>query len=396
MTCYVSVRQVVTYVLAVCAVMFIAAPGASADSEYLPRNNYGAMFEPPDGILHGAGQTYTDAAHDQAYENYCDVMGAGKYPVVFMDYCGVTTGSSFYSELRTRLESIRDDYGIWAIPQIGCTFTSSGQPTQTQINTFVNNLKNVLDWPCFLRLSYEFNGTWYNPMYNPTDFKASWIAITNALRANGVQAATVFCPYPGFYTGYYGSWDYISQFYPGDQYVDWFGSDVFSAGDFTNDYYSDDNSTPELVEVANAAHAHGKPLMIGEATPRYVGAQNASDWNAWFVKFFDFFKNNPSVKGHVYINWDWAGTRWPDWDDARLETADPYVRNNYLAEMDDPIWVHATEYMPGWAGADCGDWGFLAADMDKDCVVDWTDFSVFAAQWQMCNDPVDPSCTPNW
>lgn len=34
----------------------------------------------------------------------------------------------------------------------------------------------------------------------------------------------------------------------------------------------------------------------------------------------------------------------------------------------------------------------LAADLNQDCYVEWADFGIFASQWQMCNDPQDPSC----
>ena len=36
----------------------IVGSSALAQSDYVARNYYGAKFEPVDGILHGAGQTY--------------------------------------------------------------------------------------------------------------------------------------------------------------------------------------------------------------------------------------------------------------------------------------------------------------------------------------------------
>lgn len=38
----------------------------------------------------------------------------------------------------------------------------------------------------------------------------------------------------------------------------------------------------------------------------------------------------------------------------------------------------------------------INSDLNEDCYVEWADFGMFAAEWQMCNDPTDGSCTPNW
>lgn len=38
----------------------------------------------------------------------------------------------------------------------------------------------------------------------------------------------------------------------------------------------------------------------------------------------------------------------------------------------------------------------IAADIDRDCDVDFRDFAGLAMDWMLCNDPCDPSCTPNW
>jgi len=45
----------------------------------------------------------------------------------------------------------------------------------------------------------------------------------------------------------------------------------------------------------------------------------------------------------------------------------------------------------------CGDlWHpYPVGDLDRDCYVNWSDFSVFASQWLMCTDPNDPQCTPS-
>ena len=45
----------------------------------------------------------------------------------------------------------------------------------------------------------------------------------------------------------------------------------------------------------------------------------------------------------------------------------------------------------------CGDWGYLPADIDKDCQVDLADFADLAGDWLLCNDPTDQeNCIANW
>lgn len=38
----------------------------------------------------------------------------------------------------------------------------------------------------------------------------------------------------------------------------------------------------------------------------------------------------------------------------------------------------------------------IVADLNEDCYVEWADFGIFAAHWQMCNDPAQTSCDHPW
>jgi hypothetical protein len=44
----------------------------------------------------------------------------------------------------------------------------------------------------------------------------------------------------------------------------------------------------------------------------------------------------------------------------------------------------------------CGGWGYVDADLFRDCVVDVKDLDVFAQNWLICNDPEDVDCIENW
>jgi len=230
----------------------------------------------------------------------------------------------------------------FVIPQIGLSMTSDGNPNlhyehRVATGEFDEQIDNLIEgfrrlaYPAYLRIGYEFNGVVWNG-YQPDTYQGAFIRITEKLREAGVEVATVWC---GAMDGERNFFDY----YPGDAYVDWFGLDLFSAEHF---------SDPWAYAFLDSAHAHQKPVMIGETTPRYVGVRDGEpDWDAWFIPFFDYMHRRPEIKQFGYINWNWPfwssqlGINWFDWGDARLQT-NAEVLNRYTAAINDSIYLHAT------------------------------------------------------
>lgn len=314
-------------------VLFTLSWGLFAQ-DYTPRLDLGARLEPRGGLMHGAGQS-TDA-----FSAYWKTMPAGRRPLVYMHYISLRNLSSTWAdELKTTLLGYP---GAFVIPQLGLEMTSSqtGHYEQQvasgdydqQIDNLIEGLRR-LALPVYLRIGYEFNGLSWNG-YQPASYKQAFIRITGKLRAANLEVATVW---DAAISGVKNYFDY----YPGDDYVDWFGMNIFRAAEFND---------PSLPGFFNEARMRRKPVMIGETTPRNVGAQGgAASWSGWFAHFFDFLRNNAVVKQFNYINWDWAywsrqtGQDWWDWGDARLETeAAAYVRERYIAQLADRVMLHAT------------------------------------------------------
>jgi hypothetical protein len=395
--------------------IFLAALAGSGQAQVsvVPRVYYGAKFEPIDKVWHGAGQPYSDPMGNLAFENYGLVLGPDRYPLIFMAYNGLTSSSTYYTNLKNRLDQIQADTGRYVVVQFGWYMPTSGYPTsedEATLQVMCDRL-NSLGRPMFIRIGYEFNGTWYSPMYQPEPYKAWFRLVTNYLRANNVPAATVWCAFPG-YSSYYGSWDYLKDFYPGNEYVDWWSIDSFPPNTL---------SDPMTLGFLDKAEEYGKPVLIGETTPTGVGAEDASDWDAWFVPFFNLIHSRKGIKAHTYINYDWSLYVGLDtWGDARLETADPYVRSRYILEMSDPLYKHATatlhdEFLPACNAAEhdadgdglgdacdvCPDTApgsaidtrgcppAIKCDFDKDGDVDLTDFG----HLQMCLSGEDEAQT---
>jgi uncharacterized protein (TIGR03437 family) len=308
---------------------FLVAACAMQAQPYSARSNFGARLEPQGGLMHGAGQ---DA---NAFAQYWRIMAAGRQPTVYMHYIDLRDlQASWADDLKAQLTAYP---GVFIIPQVGLNMTTgvtdhyeaqvAAGAYDQQIANLVEGLRR-LALPVYLRIGYEFNGLTWNG-YQPVPYQQAFIRITNALRAANLEVATVWdMEIPDGVSTYF-------DYYPGDQYVDWFGINIFQAKAFQD-------ST--LSGVFAQARARKKPVMMGEETGFSVGAQNgATSWNGWYAQFFSFLQANPEVKQFNYIDWNWANyPQWSTWGDARLEldTA-TYVRNLYLAQLADPVYLHA-------------------------------------------------------
>jgi chitodextrinase len=322
--------------LSIVAVFSIAACGLQAQS-YAPRVNFGAKLEPQGALMHGAGQDPT------AFAAYTGVMPAGRQPMVYMYYIvlkGLT--STWSDDLRTHLAVYPNAF---IIPQIGLTMTdgvtngvSGSYEAQVAAGAYDQQIANLvtglqrLATPAYLRIGYEFNGVNWNG-YKPATYQQAFIRITNAIRAANLEVATVWDASGDAADD--GVTDYL-DYYPGDQYVDWFGMNMYGVSMFAQD--------PAITPFFAMAVAHQKPVMLAEESPRPTGAQNgATSWNDWFAQFFAFMQATPVVKQFDYIDWNWANyPQWSTWGDARLETtAGAYVRNLYIADLADPVLLNA-------------------------------------------------------
>jgi hypothetical protein len=310
---------------------------------YAARVDFGARLEPERGIIHGAGQ---DPA---GYEEYSALFDKAHRPMMQMTYITLTGGVQpvldWQAQVQASLDRLRDQPTTL---QIGLNLTAgrddgSGRVDQVAegrydeaLAAFISALE-AFGVPAWVRIGYEFEGSWNG--YGPGGYVAAYRYITDRLREAPLDnVATVWCAAGG--SAGWLEFDRLMAYYPGDGYVDWWGVDTFS---------EDELGHPWLADFYARAAQHRKPVMIGEATPRYVGAdKGAESWNRWFRPFFEMVRKHPEIKAISYINWDWAywsdalGFSWHDWEDARLQN-DDLVRRLYVDELSDPVWIHAPE-----------------------------------------------------
>jgi hypothetical protein len=203
-----------------------------------------------------------------------------------------------------------------------------------QIHALCEGLR-LLQRPASIRIGFEFNGPWNG--YEPQAYKAAWRRIVSTFRTSGldeVAAVWCYCPPPSSREHPHGrDRDYLA-YYPGDDYVDWWSIDLFSAEDFRLD-----NTQAFLQD----AQQHGFPVMIGESTPRWVGGVRAGEetWRSWFAPYFTFIHAWPAIKAFCYISWNWAEyPLWADWGDARI-WINKAILQRYRQELADPVYRHA-------------------------------------------------------
>lgn len=289
---------------------------------------YGKRLEPRGRrIIHGAGQS------PDAFAEYYRLLTAAP-PLIYMNYAGLRATTP---EVLDRLTGILEGYETYLVPQIGLAMTHDGSPEQhyegdvaegrhdAQIEAFCQALKR-LGRPVYLRIGYEFNGRQWNG-YQPETFRAAWVRVADAIRAHDLRdVATVWCYAPD---GDDKDW---MAYYPGDAYVDWWSIDLFSA----EHLWAEDSHA-----FVRDAGRRGFPVMIGESTPRYTGAQDGpASWCRWYAPYFGFMRAYPQVKAFCYISWDWAQyPKWADWGDGRIG-ANETVLDLYREEMLDARYLH--------------------------------------------------------
>jgi|GEM_PF-1168166 len=209
--------------------------------------------------------------------------------------------------------------------------------------------------PIYLRIGYEFDGTWNN--YNAGKYVAAYKYIVDFLNAQGVtniayvwQSATYGSDAP----------NKIDSYYPGDDYVDYVGLSFF----FYDSAFNGDN----LDYILNYARARNKPIMMAEVSAQYYefdqGTFHSFDnpgnpttingqgiWDQYFKnQLIPFIDNNRDIiRAVAYINADWQSQllwKWPDanngfWGDTRIET-DNILSNNWNNYITNGNFLHGS------------------------------------------------------
>jgi hypothetical protein len=262
-------------------------------------------FVPPAGkILLFAGQS------NKAIRNY--VKATGAVPAGLMLYTSVQQVDALYepsdcgggeccgSALLREYPDAALQLGLYMVDALDAIADGVYDTNIDRIGAWIKDAKR----PVYLRIGYEFDGP--HNHYEPAAYVKAYRYIVDRFRRNGVDnAAYVWHSYAAFPPMRHLDW------YPGDDYVDWFGITYFA------------QSEAEMKPVIVLAKEHGKPVMIAESSPNGIGTrQGTVSWQRWFKGYFDFIIKY-DVRAFSYINDDWDSLpMFKDfhWKDARLNS----------------------------------------------------------------------------
>lgn len=212
--------------------------------------------------------------------------------------------------------------GLYIVNQLDNIKSGNSDESIVDLATWIKNA----DRPVFLRIGYEFDGSWND--YDPEKFKAAWIYIVKKFDALQVRNVAYVWQSAGINTSN------IERWYPGDEYVNWMG-------------YSHFDGPKPGQSIIDFAELHDKPIMIAEATPRVdLKTGSGSDhWTNWYEPVFDKIYNNDRIKAFAYINVDWESqSMWTGqgWGDSRIQTNET-VKSNWELELAKDYWIFGDE-----------------------------------------------------
>ena len=260
--------------------------------------------------------------------------------------------------------------GLW---MVGITDQVGAGQYDAHIVQMADFFKSLPTTAFYLRIGYEFDGQWNG--YNGNSYINAYRRIVDVLRAQGVnnvayvwQSST--SPIDDVLDG---GRENLMNFYPGDNYVDWFGMSWFLPPNETATVGGTPSTQLFLAdEMVNLARQRGKPMMIAESAPQgydissltnrhispvwdgtaaggNVNKSASQIWNEWFVPFFNYIDTNDDViKAVSFINadWDTQGLWDPPyeqgyWGDTRIE-ANNTIENNWVNQITQSGWLHGS------------------------------------------------------
>jgi len=312
---------------------------------------FGARFEPPAGrILHGVGQDSFSTAPFNKVPQYEAAMGPALAPAVDKTY--LTLSLYLTSPRNPRAQFLNYLTAVAAtgkVPEVGIDILPDAAVVAGTLDAEITQMARDFrgyGQPIFARPGVEIANSWN--AYSPFVFPQAWRRFVDIFRReNADNVAFVWCiAAPGDST--FDSFDAQGNglWYPGDEYVDWLGLDVFDLIDFTGGGTRHANS----LELCAFALRRKKPVMIAECTAKGLDISAAGSaaayWNAWFGPFFAFLDAHPVVREFSYINWDWTLTpKWPTWLNADI-TVNPALVALYKGQLGHSQYLHKSAGAP--------------------------------------------------
>jgi len=121
--------------------------------------------------------------------------------------------------------------------------------------------------PIFLRYASEMNGTWQAYSGDPAKYIEKWRLVCRVMREVAPNVIMVWCPFATPQAT-------ITEYYPGDEWVDWVGVNIYSVHHYDGEPDKPANDDPrDLLRYVYDLYAKRKPIAICEyAATHYCAA----------------------------------------------------------------------------------------------------------------------------
>ncbi|MBM2814033.1 MAG: hypothetical protein HW421_795 [Ignavibacteria bacterium] len=326
-----------------------------------------ALLEPPDGRVYHGVQLMTYETGGDPLAGYLGALNDQTIqPAVrgfFFSIPGERGPANTFMGLKNFFHAA-DSIGF--IPEISIFFI--GKAATDSIIAVSNQYDYILDSiitlsknygkKMFLRIGGEFNGAgpgWNGGGYHPYLYVTAFRKVVDKFAARGFRdsVATNWCYEPDAANDFDSVDTKGARWYPGDNYCDWFGLDVFDADHFDKAKPDFDRGTitkkGKSERFLAMARTKGKPVFMSETSAKGINISNdnqdgINDWNNWFAKFWEFIDLHKEIKGFGYINANWPAGAYPNWGDSRIQNS-PYVTGKYKEEMKNPKYIHLNQQM---------------------------------------------------
>ncbi|MGC6431610.1 MAG: glycoside hydrolase family 26 protein [Jejuia sp.] len=314
---FVTINQAQTDKVKICnetITQMVAKINTEVDSNYVYDYEKTKYVPPANKTLLIMGQTeerikeynknFRKQPNPSGWSAYCAVT---EFNGIKKKHTNITGSSQNHQMLVNKFPNAVLHSAMWMVGSI--TKNTSGGVYDHVIKRYADWVKS-LERPVYLRIGYEFDGP-HNYM-EPKDYVKAYRHIVDMMRAEGVtNVAYVWHSYASTpYKNYV-----VSDWYPGDDYVDWVGISIFGHA------YAKAGISAEGIAVLDFAKAHKKPTMVSEANPIHgIEENDPKVWDNWFVNFFSMV-NNKNIRAICFINEDWTSLNIPgisDWKDSRL------------------------------------------------------------------------------
>lgn len=291
-----------------------------------------ALYEPPQGIYLGA---YIIGEDPTAMTMSRFNGMTGRHHASFFRYVGY--GQPFPSDW---VEEVRR---AGAVPHIALEPNQGLEKVRDDdyLREFLREADRA-DIPIFLRFASEMNGDWTAYGQDPELFIETWRLLHGVVREEAPRVMMVWTVFT-FPEGR------IEMFYPGDDYVDWVGVNIYNVVYHSNNLErpADYEDPLKLLDFVYNLYSARKPIQISEYAATHYTVTDGEYYVEWALeKIARLYENlpvlYPRVKSVFYFNHNtlenWNPARWVNNytvtdQPALLETYHQATGDGYLGEM---------------------------------------------------------------